>query len=212
MYQLVSELARRGFKVSPAGCVQSVLGRGKDTRKVSTSVRALLLALVEPGGPLESQVIWRGVLPAALKVEYFEAFLREEDGTLSTDSASVRTQDSARWAIAKQLSAGVAVAPLLRAGADFEALKGSLSSLLGEQLLSSSKGSSPSRTEVRAVLEHHPVMLITADQLQEEFGFPRRVSRLRILSRADKEYLTSQHQRMTGAVERAELVSFAYVG
>jgi hypothetical protein len=211
MYQLVCELTRRGFKVSPAGCVQSVLGRGKDTRKVSTSVRALLLALVEPGGPLESQVIWRRVLPAALKVEYFEAFL-EEDGTLAEDPASVRTQDSARWAIAKQLSAGVAVAPLLRAGADFEALKGSLSSLLGEQLLSSSKGTSPSNTEVRTVLEHHPVMLITTDQLQEEFGFPRRVSRLRILSRADKEYRTSQHQRMTGAVERAELGSVAYGG
>jgi len=211
LFQLVSELSRRGFKVSPAGCVQSALGRGKDTRKVSSSVRALLLALVEPGGPLESQVIWRLVLPAALKVDYFKAFL-EEEGTLSVDQASIRTQDSARWAIAKQLSAGVAVAPLLEAGADFEALKGSLVSLLGEQLLSSVKGIVPSHEVVRSVLEHHPVMLVTTAQLQEEFGFPRRVSRLRILSRADKEFRQTQHQRMTGALDRAWLVSMSYVG
>lgn len=94
----------------------------KNTRKVSSAVRALLLALVEPEGPLESQGIWGLVLPAALKAEYFEAFLYEE-GTLSVDQASIRPQDSARWAIAKQLSAEVAVAPLLRAGADFEAMK-----------------------------------------------------------------------------------------
>jgi hypothetical protein len=174
-------------------------------------VRALLLALVEPGGPLESQGIWRLVLPAALAIDYREAF-SEGEGTLLVDQASIRPQDSARWAIAKQLSAGVAVAPLLRAGADFEALKGSLLSLLGEQLLSSAKGTVQSPEAVRAVLEHHPVMLVTTDQLQEEFGFPRRVSRLRILSRADKEYLTQQHQRMTGALDRAMLCQFAYVG
>jgi hypothetical protein len=208
-FQMVSEVRRRGFEVSLAGCVLGALGKSS-TRKVGPTLRSVFLALVEPGGPLESLGIWRLVLPAALVEDYHEAF---NTGALSVDQASIRPQDTARWAIATQLSAGVEVAPLLRGAADFELLRGSLPSLLGTQLRDSAlRGRTVSNEAIRQLLLIHPVGEITDAQIQEEFGFPRRSPRLRILSRADKEFLTSQRQHMLGALDRAYLVQMAYVG
>jgi hypothetical protein len=210
LFQLLSELKRRDFAVSLAGCVVAALGK-PSTRKVGGGLRCLLLALSEPGGPLEHMGVWWASVTSDTVADYHSAFNR---GTLAVDSCIRTAQDSARWAIARQLSAGRAIAPLLRGASDFEALRASLPSLLGNQVLSSSKivPTDLRNSEVRRLLESHPAGAITNEQLQEELGLYKKVQRLRILSRADKEYLTQARTHFGGAADRAMLVSFAYVG
>lgn len=210
LFQLLMELKRREFTVSLAGCVVAALGR-PSTRKVGGGLRCLLLALTEPGGPLEHMGVWWASVTSDTVADYHSAFNR---GTLAADSCIRTAQDSARWAIAGQLSAGRAIAPLLRGASDFEALVGSLPSLLGTQLVSSSKTelTDLSNAEIRRLAAIHPAGAITDEQLQEELGLYKKVQRLRILSRADKEYLTQARSHFGGASDRAELVQFAYVG
>jgi len=66
------ELQRRGFDVDWTGVLMVVLGKPGD-RKVSKSVRSLLLALAEAAGPLEDPNVWWAMRWASTPKEFFAA-------------------------------------------------------------------------------------------------------------------------------------------